>query len=103
MMNIAEGVVLALLGTSFEPASILVNLLYLAGLWAVLRKSGVKGWWALVPCARQYKLGLCAGREPEGRTLAVMDFLLVFSGGLLPLPDWTRPLADYTIPIMASR
>ena len=97
MMNIAEGVVLALLGTSFEPASILVNLLYLAGLWAVLRKSGVKGWWALVPCARQHKLGLCAGREPEGRTLAVMDFLLVFSGGLLPLPDWTRPLADYTI------
>lgn len=33
--------------------------------------------------------------------MTVMPFLLifqlVFSGGLLPLPDWTRPLADYTI------
>ena len=27
----------------------------------------------------------------------VLIFQLVFSGGLLPLPDWTRPLADYTI------
>ena len=50
---------------------------YLAGLWAVFVKSGLKGWWALVPCARQYKLGLCAGREPEGRTLAVLDFLMI--------------------------
>ena len=51
MMKIAEGVVLVLLGTTFHPSSILMNLLYLAGLWAVLRKSGVKGWWALVPVA----------------------------------------------------
>lgn len=27
----------------------------------------------------------------------VLIFQLVFSGGLLPLPDWTRPLANYTI------
>ena len=77
MMKIAEGVTLVLLGTSFELESIIPALLYLMGLWAVFCKSGVKGWWALIPCARQYKLGLCAGREPEGRMLAVMDFLMV--------------------------
>ena len=87
-MKIAEGVVLVLLGTTFHPSSILMNLLYLAGLWAVLCKSGVKGWWALVPCARHYKLGLCAGREPEGRTLAVLDFLIIATG----LPDIFLPL-----------
>lgn len=27
----------------------------------------------------------------------VLIFQLVFSGGLLPLPDWTRPLANFTI------
>ena len=77
MMKIAEGVTLVLLDTSFELGSIIPTLLYLMGLWAVFCKSGVKGWWALIPCARQYKLGLCAGREPEGRMLAVMDFLMV--------------------------
>ena len=77
MMKIAEGVTLVLLGTSFELESIIPALLYLMGLWAVFCKSGVKGWWALIPCARQYKLGLCAGREPEGRMLAAMDFLMV--------------------------
>jgi TRAP-type uncharacterized transport system fused permease subunit len=77
MMKIAEGVTLVLLDTSFELESIIPALLYLMGLWAVFCKSGVKGWWALIPCARQYKLGLCAGREPEGRMLAVMDFLMV--------------------------
>lgn len=68
---------MVLLDTSFELGSIIPTLLYLMGLWAVFCKSGVKGWWALIPCARQYKLGLCAGREPEGRMLAVMDFLMV--------------------------
>lgn len=77
MMKIAEGVTLVLLDTSFELGSIIPTLLYLMGLWAVFCKSGVKGWRAPIPCARQYKPGLCAGREPEGRTLAVMVFLMV--------------------------
>ena len=77
MMKIAEGVTLVLLDTSFELGSIIPALLYLMGLWAVFCKSGVKGWRAPIPCARQYKPGLCAGREPEGRTLAVMVFLMV--------------------------
>ena len=93
MMKIAEGVTLVLLDTSFELGSIIPALLYLMGLWAVFCKSGVKGWRAPISCARQYKLGLCAGREPEGRTLAVMVFLMVatnLSGLYLQLDSATE-------------
>jgi ABC-type multidrug transport system ATPase subunit len=40
--------------------------LYLIGLWKLFQKSGIKGWWALVPFARDYQLARCAGRENEG-------------------------------------
>lgn len=45
--------------------------LYLVGLWRLLRKSGLKSWWALIPCARDYQLARCAGREPEGRAYSM--------------------------------
>ena len=45
-----------------------------AGLWFILRKSGLKGWWALVPFARDYQIGRCAGREPEGRLTCILAF-----------------------------
>lgn len=74
---------MALLGCSPDLFSVIGAVAYLAGLWAIFVKSGLKGWWALVPCARQYNLGLCADREPEGRTLAVLDFLMI----LMRLPS----------------
>ena len=52
------------------------NALTFVGLWGVFHKCGVKGWWALVPFAREYKLGTCAGRESEGRVLAVVTGLI---------------------------
>ncbi|MBQ4176663.1 MAG: ATP-binding cassette domain-containing protein [Lachnospiraceae bacterium] len=55
----------SILGAS-SPWLIIPECLYIAGLWKILEKSGVKGWWALVPCARYYQLGRCAGRVPEG-------------------------------------
>ncbi len=51
--------------------------LYLAGLWKIFEKSGVPGKWALVPCAREYLLAKCAGREPEGRVTSVTAFFLL--------------------------
>ena len=54
---------------------IIVTLLFYIGLWKMFEKSGLKGWWALIPCAREYQLARCAGREPEGRTLSVLSFL----------------------------
>lgn len=70
------------------------RVLNLVGLWFMFGKSGVKSWWALVPCARSYKLARCADREPEGRMLFAMEalnsvlYLLRLIPGLekLPLP-----------------
>ncbi len=54
---------------------IVMGILSMAGLWKMLEKSGLKGWWALIPVARDYQLARCAGRESEGRVLAVFSFL----------------------------
>jgi len=53
----------------------LFRMLFIIGIWAVFRKSGVKGFWALFPGPREYMLGKCAGREPEGRTYSVIAVL----------------------------
>ena len=52
------------------------TLLFEIGIWKMFEKSGVKGWWTLIPCAREYQMGRCAGRESEGRVLAVLTFLV---------------------------
>ena len=57
--------------------TVIMGLLYLAGLWGIFEKCGVKGWWVLVPFAREYKLSLCANREPEGRVFVVTTVLTV--------------------------
>ena len=56
-------------GTS--PVNIILSTLYLAGLWGLLTKSGLKGWWALIPGARDYQLARCAGRESEGKVYSL--------------------------------
>lgn len=61
-------------GTTFS-WRIILSILYLAGIWKILKKSDLKGWWALVPCARDYQLGRCAGRESEGRVASIAEFL----------------------------
>lgn len=50
--------------------------LYFVGLWKIFEKSDIKGWWALVPWYREYQLGRCAGKEPEGRAIAVTAFFV---------------------------
>ena len=42
------------------------------GLWKMFEKSGVRGWWALLPGAREYQLSRCAGRESEGRGWSIV-------------------------------
>ena len=51
---------------------ILLSALYMAGVWRLLQKSGLQGWWALIPGAREYQLSRCAGREPEGRVFSLL-------------------------------
>ena len=67
-------------------------LIWTVGLWKMFEKSGLKGWWALIPCAREYQLSRCAGREPEGRTLSLVTFFsrIVSSFGLVPAVIMTQ-------------
>ncbi len=55
---------------------IVTQALYFLGLWKIFEKSDIKGWWALVPWYREYQLGKCAGKEPEGRAIAVTSFFV---------------------------
>ena len=77
---------------SWDGQTSILGILYLISLWRFFVKCGVRGWWALVPIARIYKIALCADREQEGRTLSTMvaafylaDIIMSFteSGGLL--------------------
>ena len=69
-------VLLILLFGSNAWLNIAATVLYIFGLWFLLKKSGLPGWWALVPFAREYMLSKCAGREAEGRVTTVVSFLV---------------------------
>ena len=73
--NEMKFVLIALFGSTGR-FSILFTVLFIIGLWPLLKKSGVPGWWALIPCAREYMFARCAGREPEGRVTSVTSFVL---------------------------
>ncbi len=63
-----------LLTLEFETSSlvsVIAMALYIVGLWRLLEKSGLKGWWALIPGARDYQIARCAGRESEGRVYSL--------------------------------
>ena len=65
------------------PRGTVTGLLFIIGEWGLLQKSGLKGWWALIPCAREYQLARCAGREPEGRILSVAEFGRIIANGVM--------------------
>ena len=46
---------------SKDPYLIISTLLYFIGLWGIFRKCSIEGWYALIPCAREWKLGAAAG------------------------------------------
>ena len=56
---------------------IIINALYIAGVWGILVKSGIKGWWALIPGARDYQLARCAGRESEGKGYSLSGVAMI--------------------------
>ncbi len=81
--------------------------LFIIGLWAMLQKSGVPGWWALIPCARDYQMARCAEREPEGRitcltSLAILVVRLLQQLELLTLSsEEVESISYLAIPILA--
>ena len=57
--------------------NVILKALYIAGLWGLFVKSGLQGWWALIPGARDYQLARCAGREAEGRVYSLTGIGMV--------------------------
>ena len=66
-----------MIGGSFSTWNVANGVLLIAGLWGIFRKCGLKGWWALVPVARTYKLSICADRELEGRMMTILDAVMI--------------------------
>ena len=75
MSNIVQ-LVLTLLFDSYKIFFIAMRSLYILGAWLLLRKSGLKGAWALAPWVREYQLSRCASREPEGRVFCLTSIAI---------------------------
>ena len=68
---------------------IAASVLYRAGMWRMFEKSGIRGWWVLIPGAREYQLARCAGRESEGPVFSLAAFgavVLQIITNILPDP-----------------
>ena len=72
-MRLALRILLSVLLDSSTVWESLFTLLYIAGLWKMLKKSGIKGWLAAVPFVRDFQIARCAMREPEGRVYVMTD------------------------------
>ena len=48
--------ILTIFAGSDSIPNIIVSVLFMAGLWRMFEKSGLQGWWALIPGAREYQL-----------------------------------------------
>ncbi len=70
------------------------GILYVIGLWGVFQKSGLKGWWALIPVAREYQLSRCAGRESEGRVYCMSKLGLILLTVFVNLVSFRTPLTE---------
>ena len=91
-MNILS-IILALLFDTNSWRMAILEALYVAGLWGMFKKSNVPGWWALIPCAREYKLAVCAGREAEGRVTSALSLALIVVNLVVPSLDNSTTLA----------
>ena len=86
-MSNALKIVMTVLLDADTFGEVVFRLLYVAGLWKILEKSGLKGWLALIPWVREYEVSRCAKREPEGRVyflvsmiLSVLDVIMIVTG-----------------------
>ena len=77
--------------------------LYIVGLWPLLKKSGLPGWLALLPCVREYMLAECAGREPEGRVTSVTSGLILILQLLIRIFDLRAGAIEQVSAMQQSR
>ena len=67
---------LILVFDTFNPWIIAFRALFIFGAWLLFSKAGLDPKWALVPWAREYHLGLCAGKEAEGRAFSIISVII---------------------------
>ena len=76
--------ILGVLGTVFFGTSrlffMIMETMYIIGLWKMFQKCGLRPWRAVVPIVRDYSLALCADREMEGRLLSVISVITIVTG-----------------------
>lgn len=63
--------------TRSELFSLITWIMTAAGIWKILNKCGSKGWWALIPGVRMYKLGVCADRAKDGLGCLILEIVSV--------------------------
>ena len=56
---------------------IILQILYIAGMYGIFQKCGLKGWYALLPCLREDRFGEIVGMEKEGRVTAMLQGLSI--------------------------
>ena len=101
---IAIKVLLTIFTGATTASGVVTSVLFMAGIWRILEKSGLKGWWALIPGAREYQLARCAGRESEGPAYSLAAFcsvVLSVIGVLLPSDIEVISTADIMLVIGA--
>ncbi|MBQ9332694.1 MAG: hypothetical protein IJS11_07070, partial [Oscillospiraceae bacterium] len=78
-------------------------ILYVAGLWGMFKKSGVKSWHSLIPALREYQLACCAGRETEGRVFSVLGLVkTVLSVSIVLLDYSTEEVVESPVGVLVT-
>ncbi len=74
-MSILRSILTILFG-SLTIYGFTITALETVGLWGIFRKCGQQPWKALIPFYKDYALAECAGRQPEGIHVFVLQILL---------------------------
>ena len=87
-------------GVKFD---LIFAILYVAGLWGMFQKSGLKGWNALIPVYREYQLARCAGREVEGRVFSLTALAKAVVSSCMVLLDYdAQQVTQSTVGILLT-
>lgn len=78
-----------LIFNDYSLTKIITSGLFMVGLWKILVKCGLPGYYAVIPGWNYYSMGRCADREREGRVLFVVDLLgrILSVGAIFMKPD----------------
>ncbi len=82
------------LSASDEPVYLTMHILYLFGMYGIFRKCGLKGWYALIPCLREDKLGEAVGMEKEGRVASMAQGFSILLGEAMLVVSWVSGTAS---------